>query len=285
MSQWELRLQISAFEDNPQLNVNILHWRNYKDCQKDCQTWAHLHLHVTCSSISSAGVNFPDWVRYWLLVWIIIVRFVCLNVKQVHVWRTKYIFATGFYCWVSWPESFLNIRKSTARSPLLFMVICHKSYFDVSGSNAKEEGKQISVVSEGTGEREVIPRVNIETHKILLIPFVGVYCLWSKMSLQVLLSCCWFWTSGSKLLLMVKNNLHEQPLCILDSVTSIFFTPVSELRRNKKGNHCPMFILIWEVYHHCYATVWYIWKWNDPPVNTLLCHCDKPSWNYQEDLQ
>jgi hypothetical protein len=31
MSQWELRLHISAFEDNPQLNVNILHWRNYKE--------------------------------------------------------------------------------------------------------------------------------------------------------------------------------------------------------------------------------------------------------------
>jgi hypothetical protein len=58
ISQWELRLHISAFEDNPQLNVNTLHWRNYKDCQKDCQTWAHLH--VTCSLISSAGVNFPD---------------------------------------------------------------------------------------------------------------------------------------------------------------------------------------------------------------------------------
>ncbi len=83
MSQWELRLHISAFEDNPQLYVNTLHWRNYKDCQKDCQTWAHLH--VTCSLISSAGVNFPHWVRYWLLVWILIVRFVCLNVKQVHV--------------------------------------------------------------------------------------------------------------------------------------------------------------------------------------------------------
>jgi hypothetical protein len=79
----KLRLHISAFEDNPQLNVNTLHWRHYKDCQKDCQTWAHLH--VTCSLNSSAGVNFPDWVRYWLLVWIIIVRFVCLNVKQVHV--------------------------------------------------------------------------------------------------------------------------------------------------------------------------------------------------------
>jgi hypothetical protein len=26
----------------------------------------------------------------------------------------------------------------------------------------------------------------------------------------------------------------------------MFFIPVSELRRNKKGNHCPMFILIWE---------------------------------------
>jgi hypothetical protein len=26
----------------------------------------------------------------------------------------------------------------------------------------------------------------------------------------------------------------------------MFFTPVSELRRNKKGNYCPMFILIWE---------------------------------------
>jgi hypothetical protein len=52
------------------------------------------------------------------------------------------------------------------------MVICHKSYLDVSGSNAKEEGKQTSVVSEGMGEREVIPWVNIETHKILLVPFV-----------------------------------------------------------------------------------------------------------------
>jgi hypothetical protein len=26
----------------------------------------------------------------------------------------------------------------------------------------------------------------------------------------------------------------------------MFFTPVSELRRNKKGNHCPTFMLIWE---------------------------------------
>jgi hypothetical protein len=52
------------------------------------------------------------------------------------------------------------------------MVICHKSYIDVSGSNVKEEGKQISVVSEGMREREVIPWVNIETHKIFLVPFV-----------------------------------------------------------------------------------------------------------------
>jgi hypothetical protein len=67
---------------------------------------------------------------------------------------------------------FLNIKKSTAESPLLFMVICHKSHIDVSGSNVKEEGKQISVVSEGMREREVIPWVNIETHKIFLVPFV-----------------------------------------------------------------------------------------------------------------
>jgi len=167
------------------------------------------------------------------------------------------------------------------------MVICHKSYFDVSGSNVKEEGKQTSVVSEGMGEREVIPWVNIKTHKILLIPFVWVYCLWSKMSLQVLLYCCWFWTLGSKLLLMVKNSLHEQPLMHTGLChIHVFYTRKSTEKKQKRKSlpnvHVDMGS---KVYHHCYATVWCVWKWNDPPVNTLLCHHDKPSWNHQEDLQ
>jgi hypothetical protein len=123
--------------------------------------------------------------------------------------------------------------------------------------------------------------VNIETHKILLVPFVWVYCLWSKMSLQVLLSCCWFWTSGLQKQPPWTASMHTG-LCHIHVFHTRKWTEKKQKRKSLPNVHTDMGS---KVYHHCYATIWCVWKWNDPPVNTLLCHRDKPSWNHQEDLQ